>query len=87
MEVPSTSSDPSYIPQICQEPRLIEQSECNDPARDANVSEQSTELLGSRTQEWNLLAEGTRIPIRGRRNQKLSQFYGTQDPLLCVVEM
>jgi hypothetical protein len=41
---------PSYIPQSCQEARLIEQSERNDPARDVNVSEQPAELLGSRLQ-------------------------------------
>jgi hypothetical protein len=41
---------PSYIPHSCQEARLIEQSERNDPARDVNVSEQPAELLGSRLQ-------------------------------------
>lgn len=65
MEVPSAPSDPSCIPQRCQEPHLIEHSEHNNPAREVNVSEQPAELLGSR----HVLAEGTRISMCGERNQ------------------
>jgi hypothetical protein len=62
VESPSAFSDSSCIPQSCQGSRLIEQSEFNDRVRHLNLSEQQTQSLGSRMQQWELLAEGTRIP-------------------------
>ena len=40
---------------------LINPKELNDLVGDLELSKQRVELLGSRLQEWNLLAEGTKI--------------------------
>jgi hypothetical protein len=55
VEVLSAPSDPSCVPQSCQEPHIIEQRERNDPAREVNVSDQPAELLGSSLLEWSQL--------------------------------
>ncbi|KAL4716297.1 hypothetical protein ACJJTC_014777 [Scirpophaga incertulas] len=56
---------------IC-EPHLIQQNELNDLARDLGLSKQQSELLGSRLQEWNLLAQGTTITSFRKRNANFS---------------
>ena len=44
-------------------PHLITQPELNDLVRDLNLSKHQSELLGSRLQQWKLLAQGTKISI------------------------
>ena len=44
-------------------PHLITQPELNDLVRDLNLSKHQSELLGSRLQQWNLLAHGTKISV------------------------
>ena len=49
----------SYVPPTkldTKEPHLIEEGELNDLVRDLDLSKQGAELLGSRLQQWNLLA-------------------------------
>jgi hypothetical protein len=77
MEVPSTPSDPSYIPQGCQEPHLIERSEPNDPARDVNAPERPAELLGMKSA--GLKVRG--FPCLEREIINPSIFSGTQGPV------
>jgi hypothetical protein len=64
---PSTS-DSSYIPQSFQEPYVIEQSELNNLVLNLNMTKQQVELLGSRLQHWNFLAESMMISIFRKRN-------------------
>jgi hypothetical protein len=64
-EVPSTLSDPSYVPQDDLEPHLIQQSKLND-LHDINLSKQQAELQALGLQQCNLLAKETRIPYSGR---------------------
>jgi hypothetical protein len=84
MEGPSTSSDPSYFPQSCQEPQLIEQSELSDPICDPNMSRQQAELLGSRLQQWNLLAEGTGISVFRKRIRNCQHFMVCRSSFVCT---
>ncbi|KAL4710975.1 hypothetical protein ACJJTC_017940 [Scirpophaga incertulas] len=56
----ASSFVPSYDDRS-SEPHLIEQPELNDLVRDLNLSKQHAELLGSRLQQWNLLAKDTKI--------------------------
>ena len=42
---------------------LITQQELNDLVRDLNLPKSKSELLGSRLQQWNLLAPGTKVTV------------------------
>lgn len=76
------TSDPSYAPTL-SEPHLVKQNELNDLVRDLGLSKQQAELLGSRLQEWNLLAKGTTITSFRKRNANYSVFYKIEGPM-CV---
>lgn len=69
------SSDPDFIPSTSNEPHLITQFELNDLVRDLNLSKSQAELLGSRLQQWNLLAKDTRISIFRSRHENIVDFY------------
>lgn len=77
-----SSTDPSYVPPS-SEPQLVTQNKLNDLVRDLGLSKQQAELLGSRLQEWNLLAKGTTITSFRKRNSKFSTFYRLEGPM-CV---
>ncbi|KAL4718873.1 hypothetical protein ACJJTC_016050 [Scirpophaga incertulas] len=70
-ELLENTIDPTYIPPS-SEPQLIQQNELNDLARDLGLSKQQSELLGSRLQEWNLLAQDTTITSFRKRNANFS---------------
>ncbi|XP_050813874.1 uncharacterized protein LOC127053346 [Gopherus flavomarginatus] len=53
---PSMSQDPHFLPSSSSEPHLITQGELNDLVRDLELPKSKAELLGSRLQQWNLLA-------------------------------
>lgn len=63
-------------------PHLITQPDLNDLVRDLNLSKLQSELLGSRLQEWNLLAPGTKISVYRDRHEELIKFFD-QDGSLC----
>jgi hypothetical protein len=69
-EGPSTSPDPSYIPQGHQEPNLDQQSKLNDLLRHFYLSKQQAERLESRLLQWYLLAKETRITPSRRGTKK-----------------
>ena len=56
-------------------PHLITQPELNDLVRDLNLSKHQSELLGSRLQQWNLLAQGTKISVHRDRHEQLVKFF------------
>ncbi|KAL4719083.1 hypothetical protein ACJJTC_002119 [Scirpophaga incertulas] len=86
-ELLENTIDPTYIPPS-SEPHLIQQNELNDLARDLGLSKQQSELLGSRLQERNLLAQGTTITFFRKRNANFSVFFKIEGPicLLCFNE-
>ena len=55
----------------------------NDLVNDLSLSKQQAELLGSRLQEWNLLAKGTTITSFRKRNANFSMFYKLEGSM-CV---
>lgn len=59
-KMPGTDSDidPDFVPCSSGEPHLITQSELNDLVRDLDLSKAKAELLGSKLQDWCLLAPG-----------------------------
>ncbi|KAL4720940.1 hypothetical protein ACJJTC_015404 [Scirpophaga incertulas] len=81
-ELLENTIDPTYIPPS-SEPHLIQQNELNDLARDLGLSKQQSELLGSRLQEWNPLAQGTTITSFRKRNANFSVFFKIEGPM-CV---
>lgn len=60
-------------------PHLIEQPELNDLIRDLGLPKEKAELLASRLQQWNLLANETRVSVYRKRSDCLSQFYNIED--------
>jgi hypothetical protein len=56
-ERPSTSSDPSHVPQGDQK-HLIQRSKLNHLLRDLSLSNQQAEILDSRLLQWNFVAKG-----------------------------
>lgn len=71
------NQDPEFLPSSSDigQPHLIQQYELNDLIRDLNLSGRQGELLGSRLQEWNLLAPGTKISVQRTRSKEMSGFY------------
>lgn len=72
---PSTSSDPDFEQTTSTKPHLITQSELNDLVRDLNLPKNKAELLGSRLQQWNLLAEDVTISVYRNRQKPLITFF------------
>ena len=60
---------------------MIRQEELNDLVRDSCPSKQHDQLLGSRLQEWNLLAKDTKISVFRKRNDKLTSYFAMEN---CV---
>lgn len=48
-------------------PHLITQSDFNDLKRDSNISTRSAEIIGSRLQQWNLVAPDFRVTSAQKR--------------------
>lgn len=73
-------TDPDFSPhsQVLQ-PHLITQPELNDLVRDLSLSKSQAELLGSRLQQWNLLAKGTKITVFRNRHDDLVAFFSMDD--------
>ena len=70
------SSQESYVALcISHEPHFISQNELNDLVRDLELPTTKSELLGSRLQQWNLLADGVRISKYRDRQQQLESSY------------
>lgn len=62
-----------------KEPQLITQSRLNDLVRDLQLSKSKAELLGSRLQQWNLLASETRVSIYRSRSERFSKYFLRHD--------
>ena len=70
-----------YIPSTSSVPHLINQNDLNDLARDLNLSKNQAELLGSRLQQWNLLAADTKITSFRSRQTTLAAFFEMKETL------
>ena len=56
-------------------PHLKTQQELNDLVRDLNLPKSKSELLGSRLQQWILLAPGTEVAVYRRQLELLSNLF------------
>ena len=62
---------------------MIRLKELNDLVRDLGLSKQHAQLLGSRLQEWNLLAKDTKLSVFRKRNDKLTRYF-TMENSVCA---
>jgi hypothetical protein len=69
------------------QPHLISQLELNDLIRDLELSKEKSELLGSRVQEWHLLAEGTNISYFRSLHSTLVTFYQTENNICFCTDI
>ena len=60
---------------------LITQQELNDLVQDLNLPKSKSELLGSRLQQWNLLAPGTKVTVYRRRSELFSNLFSEDGEL------
>ncbi len=58
---PSMSNDPDFDQESSSEPHLITKGELHNLVRDLELPKNKAELLGSRLQQWNLLAADVRV--------------------------
>lgn len=64
-------------------PNLIQQTEL----KDLGLSKHQAEFLGSRFQEWNLVAKGKQTASFRKMNVTLSSFYNMQDSLFFCTDI
>ena len=70
------SSQESYVAScISHEQHFISQNELKDLVRDLELPKTKSELLSSRLQQWNLLADGVRISKYCDHQPQLESFY------------
>lgn len=76
----STSSNSIYeASTITNVPQLFEQSDLDDLVRDLNLGKKHAEILGSRLQQRNMLAESTRITVYRKRHEAFAKFFQVED--------
>ena len=69
-------SQESYVAScVSHAPHFISQNELNDLVQNLELPKTKSELLGSRLQHWNLLADGVSISKYRDRQQQLESFY------------
>lgn len=79
---PSEDSEYIYESSSSTVPHLITQGELNDLVRDLDLSKSKAELLASRLQGWNLLAEDAKVSVFRVRHEPYVPFYSMKDDVL-----
>ena len=77
------SQESYFAPSISHEPHLITQSELHDFIRDLELFKLKAELLASRLQYWNALADGLWISKYRNRQEELEPFYVMEGNLVA----
>ena len=62
-------------------PHLITQQELNDLVYDLNLTKRKSELLGSRLQQWKLLAPCTKVTLYRQQSELLSNLFSENGEL------
>ena len=79
----SEDSSTEFDPCVSERrPHFITQEDLNDLVRDLNLSEDKSELLASRLQQWNLLTPGTKVAFYQKRSKDLPSLFSA-DGQLC----
>jgi len=76
---PESKQSYSSNEQLMKDPKLFEQPDLNDLVRDLGLGKEQAELLASRLQERNLLAQGVKVTYYRERNKRFSQYYSKQE--------
>lgn len=84
---PSTSHDPDFLPATPTEPHLITQMELSDLIRDLDLPKNKAELLGSRLQQWNLLASDVRTSFYRHREKDLIPFFAQEGHVAVCIDV
>lgn len=79
---PSTSTDPDFAPDVKSEHHKISQNELNDLVRDLELSKAKAELLASRFQQWNYLAENVKVTFFRDRQKHLEKYFSVEGDLV-----
>ncbi|XP_065444006.1 uncharacterized protein LOC101953070 isoform X3 [Chrysemys picta bellii] len=79
----SMSQDPHFLPSSSSEPHFLTQGEVNDLVRDLELPKSKAELLGSRLQQWNLLAGDVRVSMFCDRQKDLVPFFFMEGDLVA----
>ena len=79
----SPSCDSDFLPSTSSKPHLITQGELNDLVRDLQLPKSKAELLGSRLQQWNLLADNVKVSIFRDRQKDFVPFFFMEGDLVA----
>ena len=85
-ETSAESSQSSGNREFADEPNtncthLITQQKLNDLVCHLNLPKSKSELLGSRLQQWNLLAPGTQVKVYRRRSELFFELFSKEGEL------
>ena len=80
---PSMSHDPDCVPSSSPEPHIITQCELNDLVGDLVLPNSKAELLGSRLQQWHLLAGDVWVSYFRDRQKDLEPFFFMEGHLVA----
>jgi hypothetical protein len=70
-----------------REPKLFEQADFNDLARDLSLSKHDSKVLGSRLRERNLLTIETKTTVHRKISADFSKYYTKIDYLCFCVDI
>ena len=85
---PSSTSDSDYYQPVEDRPnRLMTEAELCDLVRDLALTKGQAELLGSRLNEYNFLAPGTRTSHFRHRHKALVQFFAMTDAICYCTDV
>ncbi|XP_061419594.1 uncharacterized protein LOC133349820 isoform X1 [Lethenteron reissneri] len=80
---PSRSHDLDFLPSSSSEPHLITQGELKDLVRNLELPKRKAELLGSRLQQWNILAGDVRVSMFHDHQKDLVTFFFMKGDLVA----
>ena len=81
-KLPPSGAEVFKDPTVADTPHLISQAELNDLVRDLDLTEEKSEMLGSRLKQWDLLQSDVNITIYRNHHSSLIHFFSKEDNLV-----